>query len=207
MTGLAGGPDVLRRCSSSSRYSAGPESVKYNRAKHSVADFPAIAGVTLMLGVLYVAINTAGRPIAGSRHPRITVRRRLGCQTQPLHRGQPVLVVVDIHRAAQCPWTEVGIPHGPGTERVERPRSWLRRPAPPAVPVVFFQEVHRPRRVDFGRELDGTKVCTVSKASRAPSSSRRCGRCPRFSYRQAGAYSVSSDGISRSCCGGFGIGR
>ena len=30
-----------------------------------------------------------------------------------------------------------------------------RLPAPPKVPIVFFQEAHRPDGVDFGRELDG----------------------------------------------------
>jgi len=38
-----------------------------------VADFPAIAGVTLMLGVLYVAINTAVDLLQAAADPRITV--------------------------------------------------------------------------------------------------------------------------------------
>jgi peptide/nickel transport system permease protein len=38
-----------------------------------VADFPAIAGVTLMLGVLYVAINTAVDLLQAAADPRIAV--------------------------------------------------------------------------------------------------------------------------------------
>ena len=38
-----------------------------------VADFPAIAGVTLMLGVLYVVINTAVDLLQAAADPRIAV--------------------------------------------------------------------------------------------------------------------------------------
>ncbi len=37
------------------------------------ADFPAIAGVTLVLGVGYVVINTARRHPAGGGRPRVTL--------------------------------------------------------------------------------------------------------------------------------------
>jgi peptide/nickel transport system permease protein len=36
-----------------------------------VADFPAIAGVTLMLGVLYVLINTAVDLLQAAADPRV----------------------------------------------------------------------------------------------------------------------------------------
>jgi nicotinamidase-related amidase len=86
--------------------------------------------------------------------------------TQPLIVGNPVLVVVDIQRGGGMPLADVGIPHMAGhAERVERAGKLVAAPAlmrgggaPAAgVPVVFFQEVHRPTGVDFGRELDGTE--------------------------------------------------
>jgi nicotinamidase-related amidase len=42
-------------------------------------------------------------------------------------------------------------------ERVERAEKLVAAARSAGVPVVFFQEVHRPSGVDFGRELDGTE--------------------------------------------------
>ena len=42
-------------------------------------------------------------------------------------------------------------------ERVERAEKLVAAARAADVPVVFFQEVHRPSGVDFGRELDGTE--------------------------------------------------
>ena len=57
------------------------------------------------------------------------------------------------------------------------------------VPVVFFQEVHRPSGVDFGRELDGTEGMHCVEGSRAPNWNPRFGPIsvapPRVPHRQA----------------------
>jgi nicotinamidase-related amidase len=42
-------------------------------------------------------------------------------------------------------------------ERIERAQRLLIAASAAGVPVVFFQEVHRPSGIDFGRELDGTE--------------------------------------------------
>src|ERR1700720_275580 len=53
---------------------------------------------------------------------------------------------------------EVGIRLMSGhAERVERAEKLVAGARAAGVPVVFFQEVHRPSGVDFGRELDGTE--------------------------------------------------
>lgn len=53
---------------------------------------------------------------------------------------------------------EAGIPVMPGhAERVEVAQRLLAAARAADLPVVFFQEVHRPSGVDFGRELDGTE--------------------------------------------------
>jgi biuret amidohydrolase len=78
--------------------------------------------------------------------------------TQPLIVGTAVLVVVDIQKGGGMPAVEVGFAHMPGhAERVDRAGKLLAAARAAGVPVVFFQEVHRPSGVDFGRELDGTE--------------------------------------------------
>src|SRR3954471_841833 len=53
---------------------------------------------------------------------------------------------------------EAGIPVMSGhAERVERAERLLAAARAAGVPVVFFQEVHRPSGIDFGRELDGVE--------------------------------------------------
>lgn len=77
---------------------------------------------------------------------------------QPLIVGNPVLVVVDIQQAGALPVDQVGIPHMPGhADRVARAERLVTAAREAGVPIVFFQEVHRPSGVDFGRELDGTE--------------------------------------------------
>jgi len=77
---------------------------------------------------------------------------------QPLIVGNPVLVVVDIQEGGGMTADEAGIPVMPGhAERVEVAQRLLAAARSADLPVVFFQEVHRPSGVDFGRELDGTE--------------------------------------------------
>lgn len=79
---------------------------------------------------------------------------------QPLIVGRPVLVVVDYQKVADDTMTadEVGMQIMPGgAERIERAERILAAARAAGVPVVFFQEVHRPSGIDFGRELDGAE--------------------------------------------------
>ena len=77
---------------------------------------------------------------------------------QPLIVGNPVLVVVDIQEGGGMTADDAGIPVMPGhTERVGRAEQLVAAARKASVPVVFFQEVHRPSGIDFGRELDGTE--------------------------------------------------
>jgi nicotinamidase-related amidase len=77
---------------------------------------------------------------------------------QPLIVGNPVFVVVDMQESGDMPADEVGIAHMPGYEgRIARVQRLLAAARAADIPVVFFQEVHRPSGVDFGRELDGVE--------------------------------------------------
>jgi nicotinamidase-related amidase len=72
--------------------------------------------------------------------------------------GRAALVVVDIQQAGAMPADEVGIEHMAGIEgRVERAERLVAAARAAGLPIVFFQEVHRPSGVDFGRELDGAE--------------------------------------------------
>lgn len=73
--------------------------------------------------------------------------------------GKPVLLVVDVQQMSFQPTP-------PGKREAQMPGYVDHmRNVPPLieaarrhrVPVVFFQEAHRPSGVDFGRELDGTE--------------------------------------------------
>jgi nicotinamidase-related amidase len=69
-----------------------------------------------------------------------------------------VLVVVDIQTAGGMPADLAGMQFMPGFEgRVERAERLVAAARAAGVPIVFFQEVHRPSGVDFGRELDGAE--------------------------------------------------
>jgi nicotinamidase-related amidase len=73
--------------------------------------------------------------------------------------GRPALLVIDVQKMAFRP-------RPPGQRQVAMP-GYLERMQnlPPLiaaarrhdVPVIYFQEAHRPSMVDFGRELDGTE--------------------------------------------------
>ncbi|MCG7593841.1 cysteine hydrolase family protein [Mycobacterium sp. C3-094] len=77
---------------------------------------------------------------------------------QPLIVGNPVLVVVDMQEAGGMPAEEVGIEHMPGyDDRVARAQRMIDAARAAGIPIVFFQEVHRPSGIDFGRELDGVE--------------------------------------------------
>jgi len=77
---------------------------------------------------------------------------------QPLIVGNPVLVVVDMQEAGDMPAEEVGIEHMPGYDgRIERAQRLIETARAALIPIVFFQEVHRPSGIDFGRELDGVE--------------------------------------------------
>src|SRR5580700_5055121 len=76
----------------------------------------------------------------------------------PMIVGRPVLLSVDIQRGYALPPEESGIAimdgHAALIANAERVVAAARLAA---IPVVFFQEVHRPDLVDFGRELDGAE--------------------------------------------------
>lgn len=77
---------------------------------------------------------------------------------QPLIVDNPVLVVVDMQEAGDMPADEVGIAHMPGFDgRIERAQRLIAAARAASIPIVFFQEVHRPSGIDFGRELDGNE--------------------------------------------------
>ena len=77
---------------------------------------------------------------------------------QPMIVGRPALIVVDIQQDGSLPPEVAGIPRMAGFDRLvsnaERLVASARRAG---VPVVFFQEAHRPNGIDFGRELDGAE--------------------------------------------------
>lgn len=77
---------------------------------------------------------------------------------QPLFVGKPALIVVDIQSGSDLPAEVVGIAHMDGAaERIARAEQLVAGARAAGVPVIFFQEVHRPSGVDFGRELDGAE--------------------------------------------------
>jgi nicotinamidase-related amidase len=77
---------------------------------------------------------------------------------QPLIVGNPVFVVVDMQQSDALSPEEAGIPVMPGhADRVAVAERLLAAARAAGIPVVFFQEVHRPSGVDFGRELDGVE--------------------------------------------------
>ena len=56
------------------------------------------------------------------------------------------------------PAEEVGIEHMPGyDDRIARAQRMIDAARAAGIPIVFFQEVHRPSGIDFGRELDGVE--------------------------------------------------
>lgn len=77
---------------------------------------------------------------------------------QPLIVGNPVLVVVDMQESGDMPAELVGIVHMAGyDDRIARAQRLIAAARAARIPIVFFQEVHRPNGIDFGRELDGAE--------------------------------------------------
>jgi nicotinamidase-related amidase len=84
--------------------------------------------------------------------------------------GKTVLVVVDIQKGADDDISaeEVGIEIMPGgAERIVVAERILQAARAAGIPVVFFQEVHRPSGIDFGRELDGAEAVHCVDGDRA----------------------------------------
>ena len=72
--------------------------------------------------------------------------------------GRPALVVVDIQAGAFMDIDDRAIPHMPGyASRMANARFAIDKARECDIPVIFIQEVHRPDKVDFGRELDGVE--------------------------------------------------
>ncbi|MBD1548630.1 cysteine hydrolase family protein [Roseibium aggregatum] len=77
---------------------------------------------------------------------------------QPLLVGNPVLLVIDIQKSAFLENYDGGIPKMTAyTQAMRQARKVIDAARANDVPVIFFQEAHRPNMVDFGRELDGTE--------------------------------------------------
>ncbi len=78
---------------------------------------------------------------------------------QPLIVGRPALLVIDIQKSAFLTGYDGGIPKMPDyVPNMRRARTLIDAARAAGVPLVFFQEAHRPDMVDFGRELDGTET-------------------------------------------------
>ena len=72
--------------------------------------------------------------------------------------GRPALIVIDIQASTFVDQDVRAIDHMPGyAERMARARVAIDQARESDIPVIFFQEVHRPDLVDFGRELDGSE--------------------------------------------------
>jgi nicotinamidase-related amidase len=78
--------------------------------------------------------------------------------TRELIEGNPVLAVIDIQGGESTNVDDGAIPSMPGyDENMARVPEIIEQARAAEVPVVFFQEVHRRDRIDFGRELDGVE--------------------------------------------------
>ncbi|SEA35171.1 cysteine hydrolase family protein [Rubrimonas cliftonensis] len=78
---------------------------------------------------------------------------------QPLIVGRPALLVIDIQKSAFLTDYDGGIPKMTDyVANMRRARTLIDAARAAGVPLVFFQEAHRPDMVDFGRELDGTET-------------------------------------------------
>ena len=72
--------------------------------------------------------------------------------------GRPALIVIDIQASTFVKQDVRAIDHMPGyPDRMARARVAIDKARECDIPVIFFQEVHRPNLVDFGRELDGSE--------------------------------------------------
>jgi len=72
--------------------------------------------------------------------------------------GRPALIVIDIQASTFIEQDVRAIDHMPGyADRMATARFAIDKARECDIPVIFFQEVHRPDLVDFGRELDGSE--------------------------------------------------
>ena len=72
--------------------------------------------------------------------------------------GRPALIVIDIQASTFIEQDVRAIDPMHGyAERMAKSRIAIDRARECHIPVIFFQEVHRPDLVDFGRELDGSE--------------------------------------------------
>ncbi|MFK7892250.1 MAG: cysteine hydrolase family protein [Granulosicoccus sp.] len=77
--------------------------------------------------------------------------------TQPMLVGNTALIVIDIQKSAFSD-VESGIPVMPGyTENMRQARKLIDVAHETGTPVIFFQEIHRRNKIDYGRELDGSE--------------------------------------------------
>jgi len=71
--------------------------------------------------------------------------------------GNTALIVIDIQKSAFSD-IESGIPVMPGyTENMRQARKLIDAAHETGTPVIFFQEIHRRNKIDYGRELDGSE--------------------------------------------------
>lgn len=76
---------------------------------------------------------------------------------QPILVGNTVLIVIDIQKSAFMD-VKAGIPVMPGyADNMKRARSIVDAAHDTLTPIIFFQEIHRRNKIDYGRELDGTE--------------------------------------------------
>lgn len=76
---------------------------------------------------------------------------------QPMLVGNCVLIVIDIQKSAFMD-VKAGIPVMPGyADNMKRARLIVDAAHETGTPVIFFQEIHRRNKIDYGRELDGTE--------------------------------------------------
>ncbi len=76
---------------------------------------------------------------------------------QPMLVGNAVLVVIDIQKSAFMD-VKAGIPVMPGyAKNMRNARSVIDAAHETDTPIIFFQEIHRRNKIDYGRELDGTE--------------------------------------------------
>ena len=76
---------------------------------------------------------------------------------QPMFVGNTVLIVIDIQKSAFMD-VKAGIPVMPGyAENMHRAKKIVDAAHATETPVIFFQEIHRRNKIDYGRELDGTE--------------------------------------------------
>lgn len=72
--------------------------------------------------------------------------------------GRAALLVIDIQKSAFLD-VEKGIPVMPGyADRMHKACELIKSLRDAKIPIIFFQEAHRPDFIDFGRELDGTET-------------------------------------------------